>query len=90
MDCKRIYGKVNLPTDADINIDYADVQVTPNQMELEQIRTLKLANGTMSIIDAIMEDNQDLDRQSAIERKKQIDSENAIYRTPNLTTGMFE
>lgn len=91
MDCKRIYGMVNLPQDADIMIDYADVQVTPNQMEQEQIRTIKLANGTMSVIDAIMEDNQDLTREQAIERKQQIDLESATYtKAPNLEAGMFE
>jgi hypothetical protein len=45
----------------------------------------------MSVIDAIMEDNQDLTREQAIERKAQIDSENATYiKAPNLAQGMFE
>lgn len=91
MDCKRIYGKKNLPQDADIMIDFADIQVTPNPLEVVQIRTIRLANGEMSIIDAIMEDNQDLTREQATERKAQIDSEmSSAGKTPNLAEGMFQ
>lgn len=84
MDCKRLNTNVNLPTDADIGIDFADLTVEADPMQEEQIRGLKIANGTMSRIDAIMQDNPDLTRADAEERIKQIDSDNNRFRTGTM------
>lgn len=92
MDCKRLNSNVNLPTDADISIDFADITVENDPMQEEQIRGLKIANGTMSRVDAIMEDNPDLTREAAEDRIKQIDDDNNRFKVggTDLSAGLFD
>jgi len=93
MDCARLYGGQAMPEDAGIGIDFADVTVETNPLEQEQIRGLKITNGTMSRIDAIMDDNPDLTREQAEETAKRIDADNRIFKvggTDGLDPVLFD
>ena len=92
MDCKRLNSNVNLPENADISIDFADITIENDPMQQEQIRGLKIANGTMSRVDAIMEDNPDLTREAAEDRIKQIDDDNNRFKVggTDLSAGLFD
>lgn len=92
MDCKTLNSKIKLPDDANIKIDFADVKVESDPMQDEQIRSMKISNGTMSRVDALMQDNDDLTREEAIAEIKRIDSDNNTFRIgqPNLDQGLFE
>jgi len=80
-DCLTIYSKkVSLPNDMDLSIDFADVKIETNPIEEEQIRAMKISNGTMSRVDAIMQDNPDLTREDAIKEIERIDLDNRTYR----------
>ena len=56
-------------------LEFGQVVFDTNPIEVEQVRSLKLANKTISRIDIIMEDNPDLSREEALEVAKRIDSE---------------
>jgi len=92
MDCKRLNSNVNLPENADISIDFADITIENDPMQQEQIRGLKISNGTMSRVDAIMEDNPDLTREAAEDRIKQIDDDNNRFKVggTDLSAGLFD
>lgn len=92
MDCKRFNSNINMPPDADIKVDFADITVESNPMEQEQIRSLKISNGTMSRVDAIMQDNPDLSREDAEAEIARIDEDNNRFRMGANTfePGAFE
>lgn len=68
-------SSVQFPSDIGIMIEFGTIAFDTNPIEVEQVRSLKLANKTISRIDIIMEDNPDLSREEAIEIAKRIDSE---------------
>lgn len=83
MDCNTFNTAVKLPADAMLKIDFADVKIENDPLQEEQLRSLKIQNGTMSRVDAIMQDNPDLSREDAIERITEIDSDNNRFKIPN-------
>ena len=92
MDCKRLNSNINMPEAADIKIDFADIAIEQNPLEEEQVRTLKISNGTMSRVDAIMLDNQDLSREDAEKEIERIDADNNRFRigAANIDQGLFD
>lgn len=79
-ECETYFGtKYKLPQDIGFNIDFAEITVESNPLEDEQILTMKLANGTISKVDAIMENNPDLTREEAEKRMAQINADNTKY-----------
>jgi hypothetical protein len=65
---------------ANVKIDFGELQFDDNPMEREQIRAMRLANGTANEIDFIMEDNPDLSRDEAIEHYKKLQEEKKSYK----------
>ena len=68
------------PDDVIVNVDFGEVQFENNPLETEQLRALKIANGTWSPIMSIMEDNQDLTEEQAIEVYEDIQKQNSSYK----------
>jgi hypothetical protein len=66
MDTNTIYGSVNFPTDAIINVDFADITVMKDPLEQEAIIAAKMSNGTLDPVGALMLDNPDLTKEDAI------------------------
>lgn len=83
MDCNTLNTSIKLPSDAMLKIDFADVKIENDPLQEEQLRSLKIQNGTMSRVDAIMQDNPDLSREDAIARIAEIDSDNNRFKIPN-------
>ena len=92
MDCKRLNSNINMPEAADIKIDFSDITIEQNPLEEEQVRSLKISNGTMSRVDAIMLDNQDLSREDAEKEIERIDADNNRFRigAANIDQGLFD
>jgi hypothetical protein len=92
MDCKRLNSNINMPEAADIKIDFADITIEQNPLEEEQVRSLKISNGTMSRVDAIMLDNQDLSREDAEKEIERIDADNNRFRigAANIDQDLFD
>lgn len=67
LQCEKIYGKQNFPDEPDLTIRYGEISIDYSPMELQQLISAKLANGTIDIIGAIMLDNPDMTEQEAIE-----------------------
>lgn len=87
MDCYTFNSSsVQFPADSIIMLEFGQVVFDTNPIEVEQVRSLKLANKTISRIDIIMEDNPDLSREEALEVAKRIDSE-SINTNPLMGTG---
>ncbi len=67
LETANLYGLGNYPAQAPVSIDFADITVESSPLEREQIRALKIANGTMDAVMALMEDNPDLTEEMAEE-----------------------
>ncbi len=65
-----------IPEDLVLGVDFGEIRFAVSDEEREKTRQMKLENGTVSRIDLMMEDNPELDRQTAIEEAKRIDGEN--------------
>jgi hypothetical protein len=65
LDTETIYGVNSYPADTQINIDFADIAVAVDPLEQEQIRAMKMSNGTMDSVMALLEDNPDLTEEEA-------------------------
>ena len=66
LQCEKIYGKQNFPDEPDLTIRYGEISIDYSPMELQQLISAKLANGTIDIIGAIMLDNPDMTEDEAI------------------------
>ena len=82
MDTETLFGTTNYPPNAKINIDYADIAVEVDPLEQEQIRAMKMSNGTMDRVMALMEDNPDMQEQDAIEQLSKMDARKRNMATP--------
>ncbi len=72
-------GAKNFPEDTKTIVDFGEIEFEMNPKEIQELRAMKLANGTASVIDFIMEDNPDLTREEAIDRYTQIQEEKRTY-----------
>lgn len=72
MDTETLYGTLAFPTEASINIDFADIAVEVDPLQQEQIRAMKISNGTLDAVGCLMEDNPDLTEEEAIARIAEI------------------
>ncbi len=78
LQCEKIYGTQNFPDEPDITIKYGEISIEYSPMELQQLISAKLANGTIDIIGAIMLDNPDMTEEEAIEYYKKIKGRKAL------------
>lgn len=91
-DCYTLYAKkLVLPNDMDLNIDFADVKIENDPKQDEEVRMMKISNGTMSRVDALMQDNPDLTREDAVKEIARIDDENSRFKvSPETGLENFE
>ncbi len=68
-----------IPEDLVLGVDFGEIRFGVSDQEKEEIRQMKLQNGTISRIDIMLEDNPELDRDMAIEQATRIDSENLRF-----------
>lgn len=64
-----------IPTDADLRIDFSELDLPINQAEDIQIKEFKLKNNIINALDLIKEDNPDMDDENALKKL----NENKMY-----------
>lgn len=64
-------------------VRYVALPLAPSELQARrEHNTALIAQGRMSVIDALMDENPGIDRAEAVALKARIDAENAAYKTP--------
>lgn len=90
--CTDIYStKVKLPHDLEFSVEFADIPIDENPLEVEQINSMRLTQKTTDRAEILIQRNPDMTRDEAEERIAQIDAAQPTFSRPEsgLDSSLF-